>query len=64
MFNLLKHVLREYKSLVVKMHMDTSKNKLVTKNFDLFCDLELIFGLPCIFPMLEMVHTLIKDTQK
>jgi hypothetical protein len=26
--------------------------------------LELVFALPCIFPMLEMVHTLIKYTQK
>jgi hypothetical protein len=23
---------------------------------DLLCDLELTFGLPCIFPMLEVVH--------
>jgi hypothetical protein len=64
MFNLLKHVFGEYKSLIVKMHMDAPKNKLVTKNWDIFYDLELVFALPCIFPMLEMVHTLIKYTQK
>jgi hypothetical protein len=64
MFNLLKNVFGEYKSLIVKMHMDAPKNKLVTKNLDLLCDYELVFGLPCIFPTLEMVHTLIKYTQK
>jgi type III secretory pathway component EscT len=64
MFNLLKHVFGEYKSLIVKMHMDAPKNKFVTKNRDLFYDLELVFALPCIFPMLEMVHTLIKYIQK
>jgi hypothetical protein len=57
MLNPLKHVLREYKSLVVKMHMDAPKNKLVTKKLNMFYDLKLVFGLPCIFPMLEMVHT-------
>jgi hypothetical protein len=56
MFSPLKCVLWEYKSLIVKMHMDAPKNKLVAKNMDLLCDLELTFGLPCIFPMLEVVH--------
>jgi hypothetical protein len=58
MFSPLKHVLGEYKSLVVKMHMD------VPKNLDLMCDLELVFGLPCILPMLEVVHKLIKYAQR
>ncbi len=57
-------MLGEYKSLVVKMHMDVPKNKLVAKNLDLMCDLELVFGLPCILPMLEVVHKLIKYTQR
>ncbi len=64
MFSPLKHVLGEYKSLVVKMHMDVPKNKLVAKNLDLMCDLELVFGLPCILPMLEVVHKLIKYSQR
>lgn len=63
MLSPLKHVLGEYKSLVVKMHMDVPKNKLVAKNLDLMCDLELGFGLPCILLMLEVVHKLIKYTQ-
>jgi hypothetical protein len=67
MFNLLKHVLGEYKSLVVKMHMDAPKNKLVTKNLDLFCDLELVFGLPYMYlsnvgngPHIDQVHSKVK----
>ncbi len=55
MLSLLKHMLGEYKSLIVKMHMDAPKNKLVVENLDLLCDLELTFGLPCILPMLEVV---------
>jgi hypothetical protein len=56
-FNLLKQVLVEYNVLVVKMHPKASPHK---NNLDLLCDLELIFGLPYMVPMLEMVHTLIK----
>jgi len=57
-------VLREYKSFIVKMHMGAPKNKLVVKNLDLLCDLELVFGLPCNLPILEVVHKLIKYIQK
>jgi hypothetical protein len=42
--------------------MDVLKNKLAIENLDLLCDLELIFALPRILPMLEVVHTLIKYT--
>jgi len=60
MLNLLKCMLGKYKSLVVKMHIDAWKSKLALENLDLLCDLELVFGVQCIFPMLEAVHTLIK----
>ncbi len=53
MVNLWKRVLGECKSLIVKMHTYAPKNKLVWKNQDLLCDLELIFHLPCILSMLE-----------
>jgi hypothetical protein len=57
-------VLGKYKQFVVKMHIDAPKNKLVRENLDLLCDLELVFSLSCILPMLEVVHTLIKYAQK
>jgi hypothetical protein len=60
MLSPLKHVLREYKSFIVKMHMDAPINKLVVENLDLLCDLELVFGLSYMLPMLEMVHKLIE----
>jgi hypothetical protein len=47
MFSLLKHVLRECKSLILKMDEDAPKSKLIWKNLDILCDMKLIFGLPC-----------------
>jgi hypothetical protein len=44
MLSLLKCVLGEYKSLVVKMHIDALKIKLVRDNVDILCDLELVLG--------------------
>jgi hypothetical protein len=64
MLSPLKHVLGKYKSLVVKMHTNARNNKLAWENLDLLCDIELVFYLPCILPMLEMVHTLIKYVQR
>ncbi len=60
----LKHVLREYKSFLVEMHMDAPINKLVVEKLDLLCDLELVFGLLCMLPMLEVVHKLIEYVKK
>jgi len=40
------------------------KNKLAQEYLDLLCDLKLVLNLPCILPMLEMVHTLIKYVQR
>jgi len=64
MFSPLKQLLGEYKSLVVKMYIDAPKNKTIQKNLDFLCDLELVLGPPCILPMLEAVHTLIKYAQR
>jgi len=65
MFSPLKCVLGEYKSFVVKMHMDVLKSQACCKKtWILMCDFELVFGLPCILPMLEVVHKLIKYTQR
>jgi hypothetical protein len=58
MLSPLKCLLAKYKSLVVKMYMDAPKSKLAWNNLDLLYDLELVIGMPCILPMLEVVHTL------
>jgi hypothetical protein len=47
MLNLLKHVMSKYKSLIMKMHLDSSKTKAAQNNLVLLGDLELILGLPC-----------------
>lgn len=55
------NVMLEYKSLIVKMHLDlTKKNKVVQNNMVLFGGLELILGVLCLLPMLEVVHILIE----
>jgi len=64
MFSPLKRLLTKYKLLVVKMYMDAPKSKPTQDNLDLLCDLELVLGLPCILPMLEVVLTLIKYAQR
>jgi len=46
--------------LIVKMHLDLMKSKVIQNNLILFGDLELILGLPYLLPILEVVHTLIK----
>jgi len=55
MLSLLKHVLAQYKSLVVKMHSDCVKSTYVHDNFELLCNLDLIIGLPCVMPILDVV---------
>ncbi len=64
MLSPLKQLLTEYKSLVVKMYMDAPKANYVSDNLDFLYDLELVMGLPCILPMLEVMHTLIKYAQR
>jgi len=59
----LKCVLAQYKSLVVKMHSNYEKNKSIHDNFELLCDLDLIINMPCVMPILEVVHSLIKYAQ-
>jgi len=63
MLSPLKRLLAHYKSLVVKMHFDCEKNKSVYGNFELFCDLDVILGLPYVMPILEVVHYVIKYAQ-
>lgn len=62
MLSPLKHVMVEYKCLIVKMHFDLNKSKFVCDNLELLCDL-LILGLSCVMPTLEVVHSLVKYVQ-
>jgi hypothetical protein len=60
MLNPLKCVMAEYISLIAKMHSNQDKSKYVRDNLEILCDLELILSLPCVMPMLEVVHSFIK----
>jgi hypothetical protein len=63
MLNPWKHVMVEYKALMVKMHFDQKKAKYACENLELLCDLELTLAMPCFMPMLKVVHTFIKYIQ-
>ncbi len=45
------------------MHAKRQWNDVVGKNLKSFCDVEVILRLPCILPLLECVHVLIKVAQ-
>jgi len=53
----------KYFPLIVKMHIESVKNEVATKNPNVLCDMELILGRPFIMPLFECVHTLIKFSQ-
>ncbi len=45
------------------MHFDHDRSKSTCDNLELLCDCELILGLPCLMPMMKVVHTFIKYVQ-
>jgi hypothetical protein len=58
-----KRIYFEYWPFIVKMHTKSPKNDIANKNLNALCDMELILGLPCLLPLLESVHKLIKIAQ-
>jgi len=48
-----KHVLHEYKTLVVKMADDNLGNAIAKNNCELLCDCDIILGLTYVLPMME-----------
>jgi hypothetical protein len=63
MLYLAKLVYVGYPILIMKMHTKSLKSEVDLKNLNALCNVELILGLPCILPLLECVHTVIKVTQ-
>jgi hypothetical protein len=53
MFFLAKRVYAKFCPLIVKMNVESVRNDQIFKNLNAMCDVELIFGLPCILPLLE-----------
>jgi hypothetical protein len=60
----LKHVMEEYKTLIVKMSQDNVFIAQAKLNLDLLCDLHRLLGLFCLLPLLEVVNALINFVQK
>lgn len=58
-----KHVLFEYESLLVKTNEGNPRNALTRTNYGLFCDHDIVLGLKCFLPMLELVQSLSKMVQ-
>jgi hypothetical protein len=42
------------------MHIKNQRSDVAGKNLKSLCDVEVILGLPCIYPLLKCVHVLIK----
>jgi hypothetical protein len=63
MFFLSKEIYYEYQPLIVRMHAKSPKSDIASKNLITLCDVELILGLPCLLPLFECVHKLIKIAQ-
>jgi hypothetical protein len=58
-----KRVMSEYRTLVVKMAFDSINNNSAKVNFELLCDIEVLYGLAILLPMLEEVNNLMKLAQ-
>jgi hypothetical protein len=44
----------------MKMHVESPKNDTTSKNLSVLYDMEFLLGLPCLLPLFECVHKLIK----
>ncbi len=58
MLSLTKKVMAKYKTLLVKMALDSLANHQVMLNYEHFCDLHILLELVCILPLLESMHVL------
>ncbi len=58
-----KRVMAEYKILLVKMTSDNPTNQQVMLKYEHLCDIHILLGLACIFPLWESMYALIKFAQ-
>ncbi len=63
MLSFVQCVMAMDKTLLVKMALDAPTNDNAKKNFDLFCDVQILLGLVAILLLLQSVHNLIKFSQ-
>lgn len=60
----LKRISSEYKTLIVKFAQDAAKESAAKRNLLFLLDVATLLALPCILPMLECIHSLIKFAQQ
>lgn len=58
-----KKVMNEYCIIVVKMTLDFVNNDFAKVNFELLCDIEVLYGLIVLLPLLKEVNNLMKLPQ-
>ncbi len=63
MLSLAKKVMAKYKTLLVKVALDSPTNQQAKMNYENLCDFQVLLGLVCILPLLEFVHAFIKFAQ-
>jgi hypothetical protein len=63
MFVPTKRVMEEYHTLLLKMGLDAPIEIKVNDNLTHLVDVEVLLSLSCVFPLLEVVHNLIKFSQ-
>jgi hypothetical protein len=52
MLSLAKCVMGKYKTLLIKMAIDSPSNEKAKTNFNLLCDVQIMLGLATILPLL------------
>lgn len=58
-----KHIYFECQPLTMKMHIESANSDAIIKNMVSLCNVEFILRFPCIIPLHDYVHTLIKLAQ-
>lgn len=58
-----KRVMKKYHILLLKMGLHAPIEVNVNVNLTHLVDVEVLLGLSCVFPLLEIVHNLIKFNQ-
>jgi hypothetical protein len=53
MLELAKRMMNEYHNIIVKMALDFVNNNFTKINFELLCDIEILYGLTILLPLFK-----------
>jgi hypothetical protein len=60
MLELAKRMINEYHNIIVKMALDFVNINFTKMNFELLCDIEVLYGLIILLPLLKEVNLGVK----